>query len=57
MNEFFEQNTVLAITFDNSVLPTPVEPRKMNDAEGRFGSLIPILLRRIAFAISLIASF
>ena len=34
----------------SSVLPTPVGPRKRNEPIGRFGSLKPDRLRRIAFA-------
>ena len=34
----------------SSVLPTPVGPRKRNEPIGRFGSLKPERLRRIAFA-------
>ena len=33
----------------SSVFPTPDGPRKMNDAVGRFGSLMPARARRIAF--------
>ena len=33
----------------SSVFPTPVGPRKMNEPIGRFGSLRPARLRRMAF--------
>jgi hypothetical protein len=32
----------------SSVFPTPEGPRKMNEPEGRFGSLMPARARRIA---------
>ena len=40
-----------------SVLPTPDGPKKMNDPDGRFGSLRPARVRRIACDTDLIASF
>ena len=42
-----ESNSSLASTFTSSVLPTPVEPTKMNDT-GRFFGLMPTRLRRMA---------
>jgi hypothetical protein len=41
----------------NSVLPTPVGPRKMKLPMGFFGSFKPVRLRRMAWAIAWIASF
>ena len=40
----------------SSVFPTPVGPEKMNEPIGRFGSLSPARLRRIAREIAAIAS-
>src|SRR5919205_680595 len=40
----------------SSVLPTPVGPRKTNDPEGRFGSLMPAKVRRMERETALIAS-
>src|ERR1700682_1279137 len=37
-----------ANAFANSVLPTPVGPRNMNEPVGRLGSAIPARLRRTA---------
>ena len=42
--------------FAKNVLPTPVEPKKINEPIGLFGSLIPILFLRIAFVIFKTAS-
>src|SRR5690625_8007874 len=40
----------------SSVLPTPVGPAKMNEPDGRFGSLSPARVRRIAREIDLTES-
>src|SRR6266545_2083040 len=40
---------------DSSVLPTPEGPRKMNEPEGRLGSLRPARVRRIAWETALMA--
>ncbi len=40
----------------NSVLPTPVGPKKINEPIGRFGSFNPALARRTAFATATTAS-
>lgn len=45
-----------ASAFANSVLPTPVVPRNMNEPIGRFGSCNPARLRRTASATAAIAS-
>ena len=45
-----------ASAFAVSVLPTPDGPRKMNEPLGRFGSLRPARVRRIACDTALIAS-
>ena len=46
---------VLLYVLLNSVLPTPDGPAKMNDPEGRFGSLSPARVRRIDLDSALIA--
>ena len=40
----------------SSVLPTPDGPRKTNDPDGRFGSLSPARVRRMACETALMAS-
>jgi hypothetical protein len=40
----------------SSVLPTPVGPRKTNEPEGRFGSLMPAKVRRMERETALMAS-
>ena len=40
----------------NSVLPTPVGPKKMNEPIGRFGSFNPARARRTALEIAVTAS-
>ena len=45
-----------ASALDSSVLPTPEGPAKMNEPPGRFGSLRPARVRRIACDSALIAS-
>ncbi len=44
-----------ARVLDSSVLPTPEGPAKMNEPPGRFGSLRPARVRRIAWDSALIA--
>ena len=55
--ESSEPKTEAARAFANSVFPTPVGPKNINDPIGRCGSANPLRDRRIAFAIELIASF
>ena len=49
-------NRYSARAFASSVLPTPVVPRKMNEAIGRFGSCSPARERLTASLTALIAS-
>ena len=49
---FSSSNRYSAKAFANSVLPTPVVPRKINEPIGRLGSCKPALLRRTASAIA-----
>ena len=53
---FSSSNKNSASARDNSVLPTPVGPRKRNEPIGRFGSCKPARARRTALATALIAS-
>ena len=54
---FSSSNRYSARAFANSVLPTPVVPRKMNDPIGLRGSFNPARLRRTASAMAVMASF
>ena len=49
-------NRNLASDRASSVLPTPVGPLKMNEPIGRFGSLSPARVRRMAGDTALMAS-
>ena len=49
-------NKVSANVFAKNVLPTPVEPKKINEPIGLFASLIPTRFLLIAFEIEEIAS-
>ena len=51
-----EPNISPANALANSVLPTPVGPRNINEPIGRFGSLMPDRARRTARATLLTAS-
>ncbi len=51
-----EPNIASAKALANSVFPTPVGPKNINEPIGRVGSLKPLRERRIALAIELIAS-
>ena len=56
INASGEPNKKVANALVNSVLPTPVGPRKMNEPIGRRGLLRPARARRTALEIALIAS-
>ena len=53
---FSSSNKNSASARANSVLPTPVGPRKRNEPSGRFGSCKPARARRTALATALMAS-
>ena len=53
---FSSPNIACAKALHNSVLPTPVGPRKINEPTGLFGSFNPTLPRRIALETAVTAS-
>ena len=53
---FGSPNNISAIDFAKNVLPTPVEPIKINEPIGLFASLIPTRFLLIDFDIVAIAS-